>query len=112
MKIVEAKPPLADLADAIGKAQAQIYRYSGRRGITRVSITSELGLAQGLVPGTCAILWTSCGPVEIYCERRLDFEYERCNGFYDDGVMPTRCQNREGCGRVGCPAADFGVTPA
>lgn len=33
-----------------------------------------------------------------------------CDGFYDDGVMSTRCQNREGCGRKGCPAEDFGVT--
>ena len=33
-----------------------------------------------------------------------------CNGYYDDGIMPTACENREGCGRTGCPAADFGYT--
>lgn len=37
-------------------------------------------------------------------------ELRACTGFYDDGVMPTRCQNREGCGLAGCPAADFGNT--
>lgn len=35
---------------------------------------------------------------------------ECCTGFYDDGVGPTACQNRDGCGLVGCPANDFGNT--
>lgn len=26
----------------------------------------------------------------------------RCDGYYDDGVMPTRCTAQEGCGRDGC----------
>ncbi len=36
-----------------------------------------------------------------------------CNGTYDDGIAAgnlTRCQNREGCGRPGCPALDFGIS--
>lgn len=37
-------------------------------------------------------------------------EPKKCTGYYDDGVMPTSCQNREGCGLKGCPAADFGNT--
>lgn len=45
---------------------------------------------------------------EVLCTRA---DEPACDGFYDDGVMPTRCQNREGCGRTGCPANDFGSTP-
>lgn len=31
----------------------------------------------------------------------------RCDGSYDDGVMPTRCDAGGGCGRVGCPSTPF-----
>lgn len=34
-----------------------------------------------------------------------------CTGYYDDGIGPTACENREGCGLPGCPANDFGFTP-
>ena len=70
-------PLLEILAEAIGAAQAKIYRYSGRRGITRVSVDSEIGLNQGIAPGTCVTMYTACGPVEIYCERRPDIEWQR-----------------------------------
>ncbi len=83
MRLLEADPLMIEIINAIDKAQRQIYRYSGKRGITRISVDSEFGLNRGLIPGTTAILWTSCGPVEIYCERRLDIEYTR-----DFGVTP------------------------
>ena len=76
MRIIEARGPMLDLVETINKAVAKIYLYSGRRGITRVSFDSEWGLNNGLTPGTSAILWTSVGPVELYCERRLDLEYK------------------------------------
>ena len=56
--------------------------------------------------GTGCVIDPDVDPTTV----ETDLEYESCNGYYDDGVMPTCCQNREGCGRVGCPAADFGVT--
>lgn len=45
-------------------------------------------------------------------EEPHDEQLRACDGHYDDGITETRCQNREGCGRTGCPAADFGVTPS
>jgi hypothetical protein len=78
VKILEANGFMPDVIEAIEKLQAKIYRYSGRRGITRISVDSDFGLNHGLVPGTTAILWTSCGPVELFCERRLDLEYDTC----------------------------------
>jgi hypothetical protein len=77
MKIIEAAGLIRDLLETIEQTQVKIYKYSGRKGITRISIDSELGLNHGLIPGTTAILCTSVGFVELYCERRLDIEFER-----------------------------------
>ncbi len=44
--------------------------------------------------GSCAYGCVECTP----------FGAAPCSGFYDDGVMPTPCTGREGCGRNGCPA--------
>lgn len=75
MKIAD-RPPMTDVLDALEKMAATVYRYTGKRGITRLSLDSEFGLMNGLIPGTSATVWTSCGPVEVYCERRLDLEYK------------------------------------
>lgn len=77
MRIIEAAGLMKDLVESIEEAAAKIYQYTGERGLTRISFDSEFGLNHGLIPGTSAILWTSCGPVELYCERRLDLEYEQ-----------------------------------
>ncbi len=45
-----------------------VLSLTGKRGITRISVTPDLGLAIGATPGTSVDIMTAAGRVEIYVE--------------------------------------------
>lgn len=63
--------PWRSMIERIDALTSDIYRLTGRLGITRISVTSDLGLQLGIPPGTTAYISVSCGQIAIYCEDGL-----------------------------------------
>jgi hypothetical protein len=61
--------PLGPVTEHIFELADAIYNRTGRHGITRISLTPEVGLAFGIVPGTSMDVQTPVGRVEVYAER-------------------------------------------
>lgn len=64
------------IIEHLSKMQAELYRRNGRKAVTRICVDSEVAISMGIPPGTCASVYTSSGPVEVYAERRLDIEWQ------------------------------------
>jgi hypothetical protein len=61
--------PLGPVTEHIFELADAIYNRTGRHGITRISLTPEVGLAFGIAPGTSIDVQTPAGRVEVYAER-------------------------------------------
>lgn len=61
--------PLATVIDAVNALATRLYERTGRHGISRISLTPEVGLMLGIVPGTSMDVNTTVGRVEVYAER-------------------------------------------
>jgi hypothetical protein len=61
--------PLGPITGHIFELADAICERTGRHGITRISLTPEVGLAFGIAPGTSLDLHTPSGRVEVYAER-------------------------------------------
>jgi hypothetical protein len=61
--------PLGPITERIFELADAIYNRTGRHGITRISLTPEVGLVFGIAPGTSMDLATPAGRVELYAER-------------------------------------------
>jgi hypothetical protein len=65
--------PLGPITEHIFELANAVYERTGRHGITRISLTPEVGLAFGIVPGTSIDVNTPVGRVEVYAERAPRF---------------------------------------
>jgi hypothetical protein len=61
--------PLGPVTERIFELTDAIYNRTGRHGITRISLTPDVGLVFGIVPGTSIDVQTPAGRVEFYAER-------------------------------------------
>lgn len=64
----EAEPGCS-IIEHLNEMACAIVNYTGRHGITRLSLTTEVGLMLGIAPGTSIDIATAAGRVEVYCER-------------------------------------------
>lgn len=64
-------PPICQIADDIDNLASTIFTRTGRHGITRISLTPDVGLAFGIAPETSVDVQTSVGRVEVYAERAV-----------------------------------------
>jgi hypothetical protein len=67
--------PLDIIVEHLSKMCSELYRTTGRKVVTRICVDSEVGLCMGIIPGTVATVHTAAGPVEVYCERELAYEW-------------------------------------
>lgn len=68
---------LDTILEHLSEMQAELYKRNGRKVVTRISIDADVAACMGIAPGTCAVVYTSTGPVEVYAERRPDIEWHR-----------------------------------
>lgn len=68
---------LETIVEHLSKMQAELYRFNARKVVTRICIDSEVAAGMGIAPGTCMLVHTSTGFVELYAERRPDIEWQR-----------------------------------
>lgn len=61
--------PLGRVTDPIFELASAVFECTGRHGITRISLTPDLGLALGIAPGSSVDVQTPVGRVEVYAER-------------------------------------------
>lgn len=61
-------PPICQLAEEIDALAGAVMTRTGRHGITRISLTPDVGLSFGIAPGTSVDVATSAGRVEVYAE--------------------------------------------
>jgi hypothetical protein len=66
--------PGRSIIEHLNKMAMAIENYTGLRGITRLSLETEVGLMLGIAPGTSVDVATAAGSVEVYCERSPRFE--------------------------------------
>lgn len=59
------KEPFHTLAESINGMAMALAKHTMRGRVVRVTITSDVGLAMGLLPGNVAVLHTPAGDVEI-----------------------------------------------
>lgn len=61
-------PPIRQIAAEIHALASAVYERTGRHGVTRISLTPDVGLSFGIAPGTSLDVATSAGRVEVYAE--------------------------------------------
>lgn len=76
--------PMRTLVECLQKMAERLLNDTGRHGVTRLSLTPEVGPMLGIMPGTSVDVQTWAGPVEVYCERS-----PRQSGFVDLSSVPS-----------------------
>ncbi len=68
-RLVGVLGPLSRIIDEVNALALKVLEQTARsRGVTRISLASDVGLSFGIPPGTSVDLHTAGGTVEIYCE--------------------------------------------
>lgn len=61
--------PGRSIVEHLSELACAIANHTGRHGVTRLSLTTEVGLILGIAPGASLDIATAAGSVEVYCER-------------------------------------------
>jgi hypothetical protein len=60
-------PPASDIVAALYDFASEVYRLTGKRGVLEVKVSSDVGLALGIVPGE----WAEIDGVRVVADRMV-----------------------------------------
>jgi len=62
------REPFRSIVEHVTEMAQEIAEHTGRRGLTRVCVTPDLGLALGALPGQSIEVMTAVGIVKIHVD--------------------------------------------